>query len=284
MARYKREFLVPYLADLSALHMTKQKLKSNYEQALDNKIALERELAALKAPDLPILEDTGLQIAGLAVGIFCIFVSWFDIVIISFLAGVVGWMCTISAVIWIRSVKRSNAEKEWAYQHAYERYTKQRDSKKESLDGSIMVSYALKEIYETNAKEIDAVLNKMNAANVIPRRYRDDIYAVFYLYDWFSTGGSDDLDMALNTYVLEEIKDRLDVVIHQQSLSLINQRVMIANQYRSMELQEKYHREMVAKVDQLQLTAEEHSQYLQMIEGNTAAIAYFAAVDYIKKL
>ena len=50
-----------------------------------------------------------------------------------------------------------------------------------------------------------------------------------------------------------------------------------------MEQQERHHQEMVAKVNQLQLTAEENQQYLQMIEGYTAATAFFAAADYIRK-
>ena len=110
------------------------------------------------------------------------------------------------------------------------------------------------------------------------------MYVAVYLYDWFSTSMADDLDMALNMYVLEEIKDRLDQIIDMLYESLVNQRMMLNNQMKTLEQQEQYHTDMIDKLNRLQLSAAEHSAYLGMIEANTSAMAYFSAAEYIRKL
>ncbi len=136
---------------------------------------------------------------------------------------------------------------------------------------------------ESEIKEASDTLQKIYDANIIPRRYRD-IYIAIYLYDWFSTSQSDDLDMALNMFVLEEIKEKLDKIIENQSEIILNQYMIMANQKKSMELQEEHSRMMHRKLDQIEASNEERNTYLRMIEGNTAATAYFAAADYIRSI
>ena len=103
-----------------------------------------------------------------------------------------------------------------------------------------------------------------------------------YLYDFFSTSRSDDLDMALNTYVLEQIKDKLDEMIEHQREAIINQRMLMVNQQRALEEQRAYHAYMKKRARQIASSLEEQNQYLDMIKCNTAATAYFAAADYLR--
>ena len=117
--------------------------------------------------------------------------------------------------------------------------------------------------------------------NVIPKHYRD-FYATVFLYDWFAHGGSSDLDMALNTYVLEEIKSRLDRIIEQQSEIILNQRLMMAKQQESIDAQNRHSDMMRRKLNQLQATEDERLRYERMTETNTAVTAFLAAATYLK--
>ncbi len=130
-------------------------------------------------------------------------------------------------------------------------------------------------------KRIAKTLDTVYAANIIPSHYRD-MYAAVYLCDFFSTSRSDDLDMALNTYVLEQIKDKLDVIIEKQREAILNQRLILANQQKSLEEQRAHNDYMRQKVYQIASSIEEQNQYLAMIEGSSAATAYFAAANYLR--
>lgn len=282
MAKYDRKFLVPYLENLCALHLAQEQIQDKYNRDKRENRNIELQSEALEAPDGPYLEDTGLQVMGIVVGAILVVISWLDILIISFLAGLAGWFMLIVGTIWYISTKRKNDEAEADYAHEYALYAQQRKELDKALEHSELALFASASIYTDRNKSIIEVLDKMYAVNIIPRRYRDK-YAIAYLYDWFSTGGSDDLDMALNTYVLEEIKERLDIIIDKLSQSLLNQRIMIAQQYQTMEMQQQYHQEMMDKLSQIQTTEEEHSRYLGMIEANTTALTYFAAADYLRK-
>ena len=128
---------------------------------------------------------------------------------------------------------------------------------------------------------IDALLDRLYSANIIPTMYRDS-YAAVYLYDWFSTGNSDNMDHALSMYVLEQIKSRLDRIIDNQSQMILNQSIMMANQVRSMEQRKQYENQMKMKLNRLQTTADEQLRYTRMIEANTAVLTFFANADYLK--
>lgn len=65
------------------------------------------------------------------------------------------------------------------------------------------------------------LIQELYSVNIIPSRYRG-IYGVLYLYDWFGTSQADDMDKALNVYVLEQIRDRLDKIIANQAEMILN--------------------------------------------------------------
>ena len=137
--------------------------------------------------------------------------------------------------------------------------------------------------WKNELDKISAVIDCAYNVNIIPRHYRD-IYTAVYLYDWFSTGMSTDLDHALSMFVLEEIKAKLDIIISKLDDVLINQSHIISNQERAIAQQEADNKRLMNKLNDMQATEEERNCYLNMIESNTRATAYFAAADYIRKL
>lgn len=299
MARYNREFLVPYLQDICALYMVDRRIQNDiYEK--EDKIREYQKERFVPAPREPKYESGSIGCFGyLALGICLVgVVNVLNTIIMpSESEGIDGFLficgCFLAALggffFW-RFCKEARDEREdndikWEiYQEELKQYKADcKQAKEDFRRYKTHIPVIRKEIETLKAEKdkLQELLTKVYGANVIPSHYRN-IYAAVYLYDWFSTSASDDLDHALSMFVLEEIKAKLDTIIEQQSEMIMNQRIIQANQMKSMELQQKHNHMMRQKLDQLQITAEEQYRYVQMIEANTAATAYFAAANYLK--
>lgn len=186
--------------------------------------------------------------------------------------------------IFVSAVQRkaaNTAEEERYYRESkeYERIKEQNDQKhKKGLALNRQLQGARDE-----RQRVSTLLQKSYGANVIPGQYRN-VYAAMYLYDYFRNSRADDLDLVLNTFVLEQIKERLDIIIASQSEMILNQRILMANQEKSIEQQRFHHDQLMDKLDQIHAQGEERNLYEQMIESHTAASAYFAAAEYIRNI
>lgn len=293
MARYDREFLVPYLEDICVLHLSKQKLFRLIESSKKEIERINaRALSNVEAPKLEkYKEDTdtdglgvgclGTMLCGLALVVFLImlFANVFMAIILMILIGLPGLYLVIKM---FTAVDEENEE-----------IKKRNDAKELDHAMSEMAALAIVEpqtaavkkrikTFETEIQKIDTLLDKLYSVNIIPRWYRD-LYPAVYLYDWFSNSRADDLDIALNTLVLEQIKDKLDVIIRNQGEMIISQRLMIANQRKSIDQMERHHSEMIRKLNQIGASVEDQKMYLAMIEANTLANAFFTSANYLKR-
>ncbi len=134
--------------------------------------------------------------------------------------------------------------------------------------------------------QVNRLIARAYDANIIPGpsdRYRT-MYCVVHLYEFFSRGRSCDMDAALELYVLEQIKDRLDTIIRQNSDILLNQELMYANQMRSMEDRRNYQNSMLQKINRLNCSAEEANQYRRAIDSRLETLEFFARDNYIRNL
>lgn len=302
MARYNRDFLVPYLHDLCALYLAERKLESNIANTMENIKSCSHE----HWPKPP-REPEGMSIPGwvwfaLIFGGFWIVAGHFMVFEIiggdSLRTEQIGfaWTMSLFALFFLGAtplyfgIREYRWEVEFDKKHKrdyeilLERYAE--DLKQAYLDNEHKANQL--PILENQLREQKAELEKLRdvrrfvyGANIIPTHYRN-FYATVFLYDWFAYGSSDDLDMALNTFVLEEIKDRLDRIIEQQSEMILNQRKMLAKQQESIDAQDQHNNMMRQKLDQLQATEDERLRYERMAETNTAATAYFTAATYLK--
>lgn len=291
MARYDREFLVPYLEDICALHLSKQRLNGMILASRDETSRI--NLTALRSVTAPKLEkyktDTdGVGLGGGFVGVLCLLavvpsvfaalIFDMSILIVSLILLVIGMTMSSryrdAKDVVNAEIKERNDEKEREHALAEMAALIAVKPQVEAVERRIKV-------YEEEIRKVDMLLEQLYSVNVIPRWYRD-LYPAVYLYDWFSNSRADDLDMALNTLVLEQIKDRLDAIIRNQSEMIINQRIMIANQRQCMEQAERHHQMLLSKLDRIGASVEDQKMYLSMIEANTAANVYFSAANYLK--
>lgn len=295
MAKYNREFLVPYLQNICALHLAYQKLNKEVNEW--NNIIKQLEVGQINhKPKEPVEENpyTTGRISCIVFGIlgvlssFVVFVDApddevglrFFLFLITFLGSI--FLFIVFPIGLIKSTKAENIERVRKYQYEvafYNEVNELNESKKSRIPASI----EHRDFWSQELQQVKQLLRHAYSANIIPSRYRDTYVAV-YLYDWFSTSQADDLDMALNMFVLEEIKEKLDIIIARQSESILNQRIMLANQQKSLEQQQRHSAMMRSKLNRIAASNEERNIYLSMIESNTAATAYFAAADYISSL
>lgn len=287
MARYNREFLVPYLRDVCALHLAQDKLECR-------KNALNSEILTLKLrtqgghkPVRPSKPDSPSLTLLAGIGIFTMVMGLLPLSL-----GESFWMmvCMIIGGILLGPAlymkKQENDEYDWRLQQFYTELNKFNAEVKDAETAlQSRLPYIQQEINQCKyeLKTINAVIQRVYSANVIPMQYRE-MYAAVYLYDWFRSSAADDIDMALNMFVLEEIKDRLDTIIRNQAQIILNQEMILANQQKSIEDQRRNSDMMRTKLNQIAAGNDERNRYMKMIEGNTAAIAYFAAADYIRNI
>lgn len=292
MVRYEREFLVPYLEDICSLHLAKRKVEELIAEAeVEISEINNTALSCIQAPVLERyrkqddLDGVGKTCLGAGITLFAVvlflvsaFIGSSATLVLAAVLGIVGGAISIYSTgekdRVNAEIKRRNDEKE--RNHAVQELAALSAVEPKVDKVKERISF-----YKKEMQRIDDLLEEQYNVNVIPRWYRD-IYPAVYLYDWFSTGRSDDLDMALNTFVLEQIKERLDTIIANQSQIIMNQRITIANQYKAMEQQERHAAMLMSKLDQIEASNEERNIYLNMIESNTAANAYFAAANYLK--
>lgn len=286
MARYNRELLVPYLQNICALQLARKRLQSWHWNARKKRDNCRVYYSEPKEPDFE--EPVGCVFALVAAVAFLICTMAIGIGSPPEGDKVGVWVCLVLLCVCVfcfilkcKAVNARNDQRREEYYEELRAYKKHYDDEVESVEQEKTQIQKRMDGYQRNIKRIDALLEQMYSANIIPVMYRD-CYAAVYLYNWFSTGGSDDLDHALSMYVLEEIKSRLDIIIQNQSQMILNQSIMMANQVRSMEQRRQYENMMRAKVNQLQATSDERLRYTRMIESNTSALAFFATANYLR--
>lgn len=305
MAQYSREILVPYLQDICSLHLAERKLTNKI-------IHLEQTVKSLqvgKSNPLPKEPKETfayrfvlpwLVVALASVFLLIRFVIW-SLSLPSYFQWSDSWrlifklnhfggigVCIILvasgvfALVQALAAQDNNVKLENQYRK--DLYTYKMTEEKNRLNRQ-RIPDLQNDIskYTTERNKVAALLRNAYSANIIPRQYRD-IYPAVYLYDWFSTSRATDLDMALNMFVLEQIKDKLDKIIRNQSEIILNQSIMMANQQQALDQQERNSYIMRSKLDRIATSNEERNMYLSMIESNTATTAYFATVDYIKNI
>lgn len=130
-------------------------------------------------------------------------------------------------------------------------------------------------VNELNA--VEKILRKAYSINVIPAPFRNNIYAIYYLYDFIRTSNQS-LATALLHYDLNEIKTKLDKVIAQQQEFIIQQSIMIAQNQQMME-QNQRHLKSLASIESNTAQA---AQYSAIAASNAEACAWIGLANYLK--
>ena len=293
--RYKKEFLVPYLHNICALHLTIGKIKRKID-TLNAEIRRLNEGQPVPVPSWPEEPHFFGKGAGCftSVGLLFLFACIcgfgmsfdhgfdFGLTILYLIAGAAGVFCIGIPV----SEYMSEKEKYEQDRDQYEIVENQRQKvKAENQRWKDLVPVVTEErnAWRRELSRVEKLLQQAYVVNIIPRYYRG-LYPAVYLYDWFRYSQEDDIAMALNMFVLEEIKSKLDRIIDNQSEIILNQYIQEANQRRAMEQDNDHHQQLMRKLDRISNQNDDRNNYLKMIASTSAADAYFSAANYLRNL
>lgn len=293
MARYDRRLLVPYLADVCSVELLVFRLEKQIQKAKENvwwfEDKLKKDVEPKKIPEYSLDEMKKYRKWGVIFILCASALLWFatsvdsggtflEIMIVA-LVGFSGWNFFLSWNAY--DLWHQYESKRESYQEAYAAY-QSREPERQRNQKNLDAWMCEKELLEQRLQDVIRLREEAYDANVIPIQYRN-IYAAHFLYNFFRSGQSDDLDQVLQIFVLEEIKSRLDRIIEQQTEIILNQRVMMANQEKANKMLAANHEKEMRQLAQLNQNAERRNQYLQMINCNLAISNYFAYHDYIRK-
>ena len=306
MAKYDRDILVPYLNNLYALHLAKMRTSGKLRDIEIAENSIWEEYRA-DGPEKPEIVRNGwttmskVAVILLFIISLCAFITalafwyepqyyyYFDMelnvtgLLISLSLGILS---LIGGILVIKFERDKNSKINMKNYREWEQKRKEFSDRfeiiKKNMGDTLSNLDNDKAFYKSQESQIDRLIDQSYAANVIPRQYRN-VYAVYYLTEYFSSSSADDLDMVLQTFVLEQIKERLDRIIAQQEEIILNQQIAMADRIASNRSQEQFKREMTAKVDRLNASGEERNRYLAMIDSDVRATFWMATASYLKR-
>lgn len=305
MANYRREILIPYLLDVYSTELLYDRLGNEVARAnADEQRAIRWANMQLHEPIQQIAEESSAStsdallylsaVISLGIGLVGGIRSLYSTSILSgilelFMSGLFlmyGIPGTVAIFVDLMGRRDSYENAKWRNQKRYEdemqeyqRLLKERENARQYLTRIQPVYAKLRARYDEAAELRDEVYD----VNIIPSRYRNK-YAAYYLYDYFTTSQETDLDRVIQTFLLDEIRARLDQIIVQQQEIILNQREFLAQKAESNQLAADRYRENMQHIARLEANQEMQEKYLEMIEENSRTSAYFATATYIRDL
>lgn len=292
MASLNRDFLVPYLQNVCSLHLALRKIEQKMRKV--NYLIFENETSdSLEKPERKeyVREKTRTYYA--VTGIGCV-VSVFSAMFLALniLGGTqIGLPWTVSGIavgllllvlpqLFVNARREKNRKIDQEYTREYDQYRVEvAEAMEKSANEVSKLKLRLQE-WEQERKRVDNLLQMAYSANVIPMPYRN-IYGAVYLYEWICTSRSDDLEQALQNFVLEESKEKLNHIITTQSDAILVHTKFGADQYKTFVSQKQQEVVLRSKLEEMPCVGEEREMYQTMVEVHLDVTAYFAAADYL---
>lgn len=122
------------------------------------------------------------------------------------------------------------------------------------------------------------LLKKAYGVNVIPEIFRNNIYSVYYLYNFISTS-NESLTTALLHFDLDEIKIKLDRIIIQQEERIIQQAILTAQNEEMI----KQNQIQLNKLSNIEANTDIAAQYTEIAANNAEICAWMSIAQYINR-
>lgn len=299
MANYDRQFLVPYLRDVCTSELICSKLENEIQLTKMHISNLNSALAKqYVTPPKPkqdhFVTDGSEYVPFFVIGIIAVAIasfvwyklSWIELfAFVAVLGFIFGGFMIVCGIIGYFEEK---GQVEVKYQEALARYEQIKNENEKMLSFQPKQRENLAK-YQRELPKLESQLirarylrSSVYDVNVIPKQYRN-IYAAYYLYDFFSSGRETDLEKVIQTFVLEEIKQRLDKIIVQNEQIILNQRVQMAMQEQQNCAIAENHREQMRRLAKMESNQELQLDYQRMIEKNQEVTNFILAADFYKK-
>lgn len=295
MASLNREFLVPYLQNVCSLHLALRKVEQKMRKV--NYLIFEAENGVtLEKPQRKeyVTEKNRSYYAVTAIGcVVAVFSGMFFT--LNMIGGTsyglpwtvsgvaVGVLLLVMPQLFVNARREKNRKIDQEFDREFDRYrTELAEIVEKSTNTVSKLKLRLHE-WEQEKKRVDELLQMAYSVNLIPMPYRN-IHGALYLYEWFCTSRSDDLDTALQAFHPEQSKEKLDHIILTQSDAILTHTKSMADQMKTFVAQKQQEVVLRSKLESMGCVGEERELYETMLEVNLDANAYFAASDYLIQL
>lgn len=297
MASYDRRILVPYLQDVCTTELLCVKLTREIDEC-QKRIAnlngqINRKVTDPVKPRLADCEDNGSasDSGGIAMIIWIfIFVgagAWLwkwtplgaSVPIAIALIMLCGWISESNA-------QRKSAQKKYDTEmYWYEKKIQDNEAWRNNLPQyriALQRERQYLDVLNQHLIEARSLRNDVYGVNIIPSKYRT-VHVAYYLHDYFSTCRENDLDKIIQTMLLDEIVQRLDIIIMQNEEIILNQRIQLAMQEQQNRSLAEHQRKELQTLARMERNQELQMDYQHMIAKNQAVTNFLLAADYLRK-
>lgn len=292
MASLNREFLVPYLQNVCSLHLALRKVEQKMRKV--NYLIFEAENGVM--PEKPqrkeyVPEKNRTYYAVTAIGcVAAVFSGMFFA--LNIIGGTqIGLPWTVSGMavgvlllvlpqLFVNVRREQNRKIDQEFDREFDRYRAELAEAMEKSTNTVSKLKLRLQEWEQEKKRVDELLQMAYSVNLVPMAYRN-IYAALYLYEWFCTNRSDDLNVALQSYDPEQSREKLNHIVLTQSDAILVHTKSVADQTKTFVAQKQQEVVMRGMLENMGCVGEERELYQTMLEVNLDATAYFAAADYL---
>lgn len=286
MANYDRRFLIPYLRDLYSMELLLVQQQKEYEKLSTQ---LQSQAALLKHDSQPKAEKkhspAGVVVLWLtAFGLFCSSAlcatlavtrdeQFWAVAIACLLLGMLTMVILVCN--WVSYRKKSRR-----YKHYRQKLQDYQDLASEREKRS-MQFLALQEQLEALAQRIregQQLRQELYAVNVIPSHYRT-LPAVRFLFEYFLTSKSENIDAVLQIYAVESLRKSKDQTDERRSTALLLHRTQLAQQQMEDERNALQYEEQMQQIAELEPNWDRRAQYRKMISGGMDLSRYISRQD-----
>ena len=302
MSKFDRAFLIPYLEDLCALYLAKYRLNGKIKDAEYRMSQYAGERKVIKpSPYTYSAVDFATKLCAFG-GVFCsvsAFVLFWGLFInkelyINGKPSVFMLLCFVvyliaAVLLSLKAISDYRWNDKWNLE--MEAQNKERmEAYEQEVAVAAVENENRRKMYEKCVQEREDLKNSLNiisdliefafSANVIQKPFRD-AEPVFFLYEWFTSGMSNDVSEALRFFQIEDIRHKMDEIIQRLDVLILLARIDGARKAVYFENQRRNNESMQRKLDQILDESELRTHYLKMMETNVKATAYFSAADYL---
>lgn len=133
-------------------------------------------------------------------------------------------------------------------------------------------------------REVQHLLKKAYSSNIIPGAFRNNLYAIYYLYDFINTS-NESFSTALLHYDLNEIKTKLDKIIAQQQEIIIQQSLIMAQNSQQLAQNQEFLKKLSsieASSAQTAYNTAQSAYYSEIAANNSEVCAWIGIANYLK--
>lgn len=281
MARFDRKILLPYLRDLYSVELLVLKRQKQYQDLCSLMHKYEQQLENDREPEAEVKASAmGLVILSMVAVVLCVAAVTSAAMIRSnrILLPVSVFLLVLDAfciVLLLRNIRRyQKASARYAtYQKAMDQY---QSGERKRVQIRSQISECKRQIVEfaEQSNELGSIRHSLYSANVIPASFRT-VHAVRYLFHYFQSSKADDVDMVLQIFAIQELKQEHKVISRHESDMILHQRMIMANQIMTDSVQRQNVEQQMLEIANSDQNQEFRNQYLKMISINQDVSNFF---------